>query len=160
MHRSVIDQVPDFARTELKAAGRCLAFVLNAASGFHSARAVECVLRHYCALYLPEVATESMTMGQIVSALEDAEKAKKKRTELPAKNTLRHLRDFTQFDRSPAIHRMVVVEEIDAHTLFNSATAVIVEMARTLKTANLTAPTANIRRNALAAPISGSNSEN
>ena len=40
IHESVRDAVPEFAQSEFKWAGRCLAFRLFSASGYHSARAV------------------------------------------------------------------------------------------------------------------------
>ncbi|MEP7245559.1 MAG: hypothetical protein ABI885_18060 [Gammaproteobacteria bacterium] len=153
IHHTVIDIVDDFARAELKAAGRCLAFGLCAASGFHSARAVECVLKQFCALYLPNLAIGDLTMGQMVSALGDMHTAKEKKDLLPSANTLRHLKDFTEFDRNPVIHKMVVVEEIDAHTLFNSAAAVIVEMAKAIKTGGRSDRTISATVNYLGAPF-------
>ncbi len=69
-------------------------------------------------------------MGQMVSALGDMYKAKKKAAKLPKENTLRHLKDFTGFDRNPLIHKTVVLDEVDAHTLFNAAASLIVEMTK------------------------------
>lgn len=130
IHEAVRTHVPEFALSEFRRAGRCLAFGLYSASGFHSARAVESVLRNYHQSYLPNKFTDNLTMGQMASALDDMHKAKKKASRLPKENTIRHIRDFASFDRNPLIHKTVDLEEIDAQTLFNSAVGLIVEMMR------------------------------
>ena len=132
IHETVRDMMPRFARAEFQAAGRCLAFGLYSASGFHSARAVESVLRQYHRNFLPAQNSDAQTMGQMASALDDMHSAKKRAKNLPRQNTIRHLRDFTNFDRNPLIHKTVVLEELDALTLFNAAASVIVEMAKEL----------------------------
>ena len=130
IHASVHAAVSTFARNEFKAAGRCLAFGLYPASGFHSARAVEDVLRAYHRLYLPQSNSEELTMGNMASALDDMHKAKKKAPRLPSQNTVRHLKDFANYDRNPLMHKTVVLEELHAVTLLNTAASVIVEMAK------------------------------
>lgn len=129
IHGSVRGKVNSFALEEFKAAGRCLAFGLYSASGFHSARAVESVLRDYHKEYLPNQPSDDMSMGQMASALDDTHKAKKKAQRLPKQNTIRHLKDFTGFDRNPLMHKTVTLEEIHAVTLFNAAASVIAEMS-------------------------------
>lgn len=130
IHQSVHAGVSEFARREFKAAGRCLAFGLYSASGFHSARAVEDVLRTYHRLHLPDSNSEELTLGNMASALDDMHKAKKKAHRLPSQNTIRHLKDFASYDRNPLMHKTVVLEELHAVTLLNTAASVIVEMAR------------------------------
>ena len=93
--------VPPFAINEFQAAGRCLAFGLCSASGFHSARAVECLLREYHRFYLPKQNSDAMSMGQMASALGDMHDAKKKAAVLPRQNTVRHIKDFADYDRNP-----------------------------------------------------------
>ncbi len=129
----MIDAVSKFAREEFQAAGRCLAFGLYSASGFHSARAVETVLRDYHHRFLPAQKSDDMTMGRMASALDNMHSAKEKAKHLPRENPVRHLRDFTSYDRNPLIHKTVVLEEIDAVTLFSAAASVIVEMAKELR---------------------------
>ena len=130
IHDTVRHEPTDFAIEEFKTAGRCLAFGLYSASGFHSIRSVENVLRQYHAVYLHEQKSDTMTMGQMTSALDDMHNAKNKSPRLPNKNTIRHLKDFTGFDRNPLVHKTVDLTEIDAATLFNSAASLIVEMSK------------------------------
>jgi hypothetical protein len=132
IHDSVRSAVPQFAIAEFQAAGRCLAFGLYSASGFHSARAVENVLRKYQQKFLQVQESDEMTLGQMASALDDMHNAKKKSPKLPAKNTIRHIKDFNSFDRNPLIHKTVILQEIDAVTLFNAAASLIVEMSKEL----------------------------
>lgn len=130
IHESVRAEVPTFAITEIQAAGRCLAFGLCSASGFHSARAVECVLREYHGHFLPTANSADLTMGNMASALADMHKAKQKAENLPKQNTVRHIKDFVDYDRNPLMHKNVELQEIHAVTLFNSAASVIVEMTK------------------------------
>ena len=69
--------------------------------------------------------------GTSASNLADLLKAKDAKIR-PRENTVRHIRDVTNFDRNPLMHRNVSLEEIDATTLFNSALGVIVEMVKEL----------------------------
>lgn len=130
IHETVRHAVPDFALSEFKSAGRCLAFGLFSASGFHAARAVESVLKEYYAHFLPR--NEEITMGLMASHLADLHKKKPPPPTLPSGSTLRHIRDVTTFDRNPLVHKNVDLEEIDAMTLLNSAQGAIVAMAKEL----------------------------
>ena len=136
IHESVREAVPEFARSEFRKAGRCLAFGLYSASGFHSARAVECVLRSYYGIFMGQSPKKNDAgLGLMASHLNNLFEKKDPPARLPQKNTVRHLRDFANFDRNPLIHpsAQLDLEEIDAQTLFNSAQGVIVEMAKELK---------------------------
>ncbi|MBS0269476.1 MAG: hypothetical protein JSS54_10910 [Proteobacteria bacterium] len=129
IHESIRLYLSEFAIAEYREAGRCLAFGLYSASGFHSARAVEDELRTYYERFLgppPE-----QTMGQLAGHLSDLQKSKDVRLK-PRENTVRHIKDLTNFDRNPLMHRRVVLNEVDATTLFNNALGVIVEMVKEL----------------------------
>lgn len=130
IHESIRKEVSKFALSEYRAAGRCLAFGLYSASGFHSARAVEDVLKAYYESFLGQ--PNDIPMGLMASHLNDQLTAKDVRIR-PKENTVRHLRDITSFDRNPLIHKNVELEEIDATTLFNSALGVIVEMVKEMR---------------------------
>ncbi|WP_414464544.1 hypothetical protein [Hyphomicrobium sp. DY-1] len=129
IHETIRHHLSEFAVSEYREAGRCLAFGLYSASGFHSARAVEDVLRVYYERFIGPPPDKSM--GLLASNLNDLlSKADAKIR--PRENTVRHIRDVTNFDRNPLMHRNVKLEEIDATTLFNSALGVIVEMVKEL----------------------------
>lgn len=130
-HDSVRSLVPEFALNEFRLAGRSLAFGLYSASGFHSARAVENMLRAYYADFIGEPG--DIGLGLMASHLGQLREKKDKPTRLPNENTVRHLRDFADYDRNPLMHKTVDLEEIDATTLFNGALGVIVEMAKEMR---------------------------
>ena len=134
IHETVREAVPEFARAEFRRAGRSLAFGLYSASGFHSARAVENMLRIYFTAFFGEPDKDDIGLGLMASHLEELRKRKDKPARLPKENTVRHLRDFASYDRNPLIHKTVDLAEIDAVTLFNGALSVIVEMAKELGT--------------------------
>lgn len=127
IHESIRAAMPPFAVNEFKTAGRCLAFGLFSASGFHSVRAVESVLHVYYEKFRGP--PPDKPMGLLASHLNDLLTAEGVMLR-PRENTVRYIRDITNFDRNPLIHRGVELEEIDATTLFNSALGVIVEMMK------------------------------
>lgn len=129
IHESIRVKLPKFARDEFRAAGRCLAFGMYSASGFHAARAVETVLRDYYKRFIG--LPPDKPMGLLASNLADLLE-KKDAVLKPKENTVRHIKDVTNFDRNPLMHRGVDLQEIDALTLFNSALAVMVEMTKEL----------------------------
>jgi hypothetical protein len=133
IHESIRSHLSPFALQEFRSAGRCLAFGLYSASGFHSTRAVEDVLRLYYEQFIgppPDV-----PMGLLAGHLQDRLKSKDALPK-PKENTVRHIRDVTNFDRNPLIHRGIELKEIDAMTLFNGALGVIVEMVKELSEAD------------------------
>lgn len=130
IHSSIRNLVPPVIRLELRASGRCLAFGLFSASGFHAARAVEGVLRDYYAAFLGEPGETPMGLmaGHLNDLLKSTDSLKKK----PKENTVRHLRDVATFDRNPLIHKGVDLDELDAMTFFQGSMGVIIEMVKEL----------------------------
>lgn len=145
IHETVRASVPEFALEEFRASGRCLAFGLYSASGFHAARAVESVLRKYHDAYLPDQPSETKGLVQMAGDLESMHKATTKSSLLPSTNAIRHLRDFANFDRNPLIHRTVTLEEFHALTFFNLATGLIVEMVNDLPKEAPAAPSMKVQ---------------
>jgi hypothetical protein len=133
IHKSVRDGVPHFSLQEIRRSGRCLAFGLYSASGFHAARAVESITRLYYEKYLGKPKNKNLTLGLMASHLESYKPKKLKSEQPPNEKTVRHLKDFTSLDRNPLMHRFVDLSEKDAMTLFSSATSVISEMAGEIK---------------------------
>lgn len=119
--------MPEMASTEFRASGRCLAFGLYSASGFHAMRAVETLLRAYHKLF---VTTEKSpkTMGEMAKELEDLAKGSRA-TNGPSVEVVRLLKDVTKFDRNPLMHPNAVLGETDATLLFNRAHGLLIVMA-------------------------------
>jgi hypothetical protein len=125
--------VPQKACDDWRAAGRCLAFSLLTASGFHAARAVESMLEAYYQLF-------SGKPGKTLRSWDDYIKALTKVAEgdtmpKPSGKTLSELDQMRTFDRNPIMHPRVVLSEGDARILFGSSESLIIAMAQELKAA-------------------------
>jgi hypothetical protein len=129
IHETIREHISDFAIAEFKEAGRCLAFGLHSACGFHAVRSVEDVLRTYYEKFIGE--PPEAPMGLLASNLADLLNTTDGRLK-PRENTIRHIKDITNFDRNPLIHRRVVLKEVEAIALFNTAIIVIGEMVKDL----------------------------
>ena len=121
--------LPGVATSEFRAAGRCLAFGLFSASGFHAMRAAESVLRNYYRMFKGEPSKKDLTMGLMASHLIDLT-ASTSDVMKPNPGTVRSIKDVTAFDRNPLMHPNIVLDETDATILFNRAQIMITDMAR------------------------------
>lgn len=124
--------LPRFVLTEFRAAGRCLAFGLNAASAFHALRAAERALKQYYIAFLGEPKKEKMTMGLMASHLQDRIDSTNTTAPKPSQATIRTIQDVVTFDRNPLTHRELDLKEDDAAVLFNRAQGMISVMGREL----------------------------
>lgn len=127
---SIRNTIPKFTVSEFRQAGRCLAFGLFSASGFHALRAAECALKQYYTAFLGEPKKDDITMGLMASHLKDRSEAKDKSLPKPNPATLRTITDITSFDRNPLTHKELELSEDDAALLFNRAQGMISMMAR------------------------------
>jgi hypothetical protein len=116
------------ALSEYRNAGRCFAFGLWSAAGYHSCRAVEAVLRPYYCLLTGKEDNEHKTWGDLIKEL-------KGRTEEPkaSEKALFYLQQLKDNERNPLMHVRVVLDEQDADILLNSSKVVIVLMAREIQ---------------------------
>lgn len=130
MPQELHSTIPPLALSEFQEAGRCLAFNLPSASGFHVARAVEAMLIGYAALFGVELDPEKDGMGAYVNALEEAKKSEQELK--PDPKTLRTVKDIKDFDRNPLMHPRAVLSDVQALSLFSlghsAITAMVVEM--------------------------------
>jgi hypothetical protein len=128
----IIGHIPEKARTDWKAAGRCLAFNLLSATGFHVARAVEATLEVYYQTFTGRSGT--------LHSWNDYLKALKVvlatgASPAPSEKTLAELEQMKGDYRNPIMHPRVVLTEIDARMLFDNGESVIIAMAAEIKTA-------------------------
>lgn len=121
--KSVVEHIPEKARSDWKSAGRCLAFNLLSASGFHVARAVEATLERYYQVYTK---TEEVLIGwgAYINKLEKLDGPIK-----PEKRTLAELSQMKDDFRNPIMHPRVSLTEGDARMLFNNGESLIILMA-------------------------------
>lgn len=116
--RDLIPHIPQKARTEWRAAGRCFAFNLLSASGFHVARAVEGVMEAYFQIFAKQPGKALKSWGDYLAEFEKMQKAGI--TPLPEEKTLAEFKQMKDDYRNPIMHPRVVLTEGDAKMLFNN----------------------------------------
>jgi hypothetical protein len=133
---SVRDFISNYAKEEMHEAGRCLAFTLPTAAGFHMVRALEAVVRNYWDVLSagkprPKYASgDDAAMGTFISEVEK-EGADKKAIET--------LKQLTKLHRNPIAHPDAVLSEPEAIILLGVVTSAITVMVEEMKTKGLTA---------------------
>lgn len=120
--------IPDNAKDDWRAAGRCLAFILPSASGFHVARAIESTVEAYYKAYLGTAPPTGQSWGDLVSDLE-----KVAQNPVPDPKTLAILRQIKDDWRNPVIHPRVTLTLTDAEVLFALGASVLMAVAQELK---------------------------
>ncbi len=115
------------AVTEFQAAGRCFAFGLPTATGFHVCRAVEAVLESYYKLFSGKTKTLHGWQDYIdaLQKIADDPGAKAK----PQKRTLHDLTHLKDSSRNPIMHPRVILDDMDADILLSGGKNVMIEMA-------------------------------
>jgi hypothetical protein len=112
--------ISDEAKEDFRQAGRCLAFEAHTASGYHSMRATERVLREYYALVLNKPGI-GIGMKQCIDELTKAGADKR---------TMQVLDQIRNLHRNPIDHPDIFLEPEAAADLFEIATSAISAMAR------------------------------
>lgn len=118
--------VPAAARAEIRSWGRCFAFELPTASGFHILRATEIVVRNYICRLSPdhELPENARSWGAYVAILKD----------LKADERVVHALDqIRDLHRNPLMHPEDVLDLEGADALYGLAKSVIVAIANDLK---------------------------
>lgn len=129
--RSALDAL---ALTEYRNAGRCFAFGLWTAAGYHCCRAVEAVLRSYYLALTGKEAVEGKSWGDWIAELERIDPK-------PDEKTMFYIRQLKNNERNPLMHVRVVLDEQDADLLLNSSKIAIVLMAREIQARHLSEQT-------------------
>ena len=109
------DKIPDDARADTRQAGRCLAFDLPTAAGFHIARATEAVItKTMDAFGCPKPKDSQRNWGLYIKTLE----------EHGLRETLvHHLTQLKELHRNPLIHPEVTLTQLEAQQLWSYAPA-------------------------------------
>jgi hypothetical protein len=126
----IVGHIPEKSKEDWRAAGRCLAFNLLSATGFHVARAVEAALEAYYQLYTGNPGTLN-GWHEYLKALDSV--IKSGATPSPNKKTLAELWQMKDDYRNPVMHPRVTLNENDARMLFNNGESVIIAMAEEIK---------------------------
>ena len=151
--------VPEKTKQDWCAAGRCLAFNLLSASGFHVARAVEGAIEaYYQSAYGIATTDKKATLnswGDYLKALEEAKDAKPAKGPLvPSEKVIAEIRQMKDDYRNPIAHPRIVLSEPDARMLFANGESLIIAMAQEIKAAN---PTVGLVTSVVAAALGGGN---
>jgi hypothetical protein len=117
------------ASVELDSAGRCLAFGLFSAAGFHMCRAVEAVLEDYYCRFTGKSGT-LRSWHDYIDALEKALNAGF--SPAAEQQTLVYLNQLRSLNRNPIMHPRVVLDETDAFEIFDLGRAAISKMVKEL----------------------------
>lgn len=112
-------EIPIRAIDELDSAGRCIAFDLPTAAGFHSMRAAEVVVKLYCSEF--GTTGKQKDWGAYVKSLETTSADKK---------VIATLDQIRVLHRNPTIHPDAVLSLEDAEVLFNITQSAIVGMVK------------------------------
>lgn len=131
----LLSVVPEKTIIDWRAAGRCLAFNLLSASGFHVARAVEGILEAYYQVFCSASDKTLNSWNDYIIALEKIHKAGGEPA--PSHKTLTELRQMKDDYRNPIVHPRVVLSEADARMLFANGESIIIAMAQELMAARV-----------------------
>lgn len=121
------EKLPDIARQEIQQSGKCLAFGVATASGFHVLRATEAVMHDY----YTKVCNQNQqcqplsSWGAYISKFRQSSDSDTKRIG----EVLQQVKDH---DRNLIMHPEISLTEGEAHTLFEVAKGAIMAMAEKL----------------------------
>src|ERR1700722_18334325 len=121
------EQPPSLAVTDVKAAGRCLAFDLPTSAGFHIARAVETVLLQYFSV-LNIDRPDYKNLGRYIETLKD-----KGPTKGIDEKVIAALDQFRDLYRNPIMHPDVNLSADEALILFANAQSAISAIIRDME---------------------------
>lgn len=131
--------IPEKTKLEWQAAGRCLAFGMFTACGFHVARAVEGTLEAYFHHFNGGPDAKLKQWGEYLAALEKV--VAKGADPMPDRKTMGELKQLKDDWRNPLMHPRVVLGEPDARAVFNNGETLVMMMAQELaKAAQSDAP--------------------
>ncbi|MGD9508487.1 MAG: hypothetical protein AB7I59_26955 [Geminicoccaceae bacterium] len=121
--------LPDKAISDMESAGRCLAFGLFTASGFHLCRAVEALIEVYYQRFCGKAGT-LRSWHDYIKALEA--QAQVSAPPVPGLATIEYLKQMKDSDRNPISHPRVILDEAEACILFASGQSLIGRMLQEL----------------------------
>jgi hypothetical protein len=130
--------IPQKTLDDWRSAGRCLAFNLLSAAGFHVARAVEGTIEAY---YQFASGKPDHTLRSWHDYITELEKLKKPNG-LPSEKMIAEIKQMKDDYRNPIMHPRVVLTESDARMLFSNGESLIIGMAQELTEARKNSPNA------------------
>jgi hypothetical protein len=132
---ATVDRLPKEAIDDTDQAGRCLAFSLGTAAGFHIARATEAVILRYMAVFgCAEPKESQRNWGFYLKSLTDAGANPK---------VVAHLQQIKDLHRNPLIHPEISLGMGEAVSLWSICTSAIQAMVADMETKSAT-PAADV----------------
>ena len=122
---AVRSDILDKCKDDWKAAGKCLAFSLYSACGFHVTRAVEGMLERYYQLYCQKKSGETLRGWQ--AYIDELKKVAG--SPQPSPKTLAAIEQMKDDYRNPIAHPRVYLSETDARMLFDNGESLIIAIA-------------------------------
>lgn len=129
--KDIQDDIPTETLIEFNSAGKCLAFDLPTACGFHALRAVEIVMDDYLKFFGQKTnnkKTWSDYIKAVTALIEDA-----KAREKPSEKVAAMLDRMRVLDRNPLMHPRDTLDAMQADTLFKLCAITVTEIARDMK---------------------------
>ena len=124
--------IPDKTKQDWRNAGRCLAFNLLSASGFHVARAVEGTMEVYWRKFAAQ--QDNATLNSWNDYVQELEGIVSDGASIgPTAKTLAELRQMKDDYRNPIMHPRVILSESDARVRFDNGESLIIAMADELR---------------------------
>lgn len=123
------ENVPLGAKVEFDDAGRCLAFGLPTACGFHALRGVELVIEGYLRAFGVTKKLQSWN-DYVESAKALAESSEEKKPALKVSQMIDRLRSL---DRNPLMHPRDTLDEVGADMLFRLSSLTVYEIVKDMK---------------------------
>ena len=117
---SIRSSMPENAINDIRQAGKCIAFDIPTAAGFHTIRATEAVIRAYYAVVVGTMPKLKMrNWGAYIKILNESGADKR------VTGFLDHIREF---HRNPVLHPEETLSTEEAHVLLGVAVSSIVQM--------------------------------
>lgn len=139
----ILPFIPTKALEEWRSAGRCLAFNLLSASGFHVARAVESAMESYYQIFCGKPGQTLKSWNDYHGALTKAREANV--DPKPSEKTLSEIDQMRSDYRNPIMHPRVVLSESDARMLFANGESLIIAIAQEIHAAAQTGIQTNMQ---------------
>jgi hypothetical protein len=127
--------IPEQVLTDFRSAGRCLAFDLPTACGFHAFRATDAMLCAYCTYFGAEPKGHGRDWGRYIVALREALK-KEAAIKKPNQRTVELLDNIRATDRNPLVHPELNLDADGALLMFDLCKNAIGLMVTDIKTSS------------------------
>lgn len=118
---------------EFNSAGRCLAFDLPTACGFHALRGLELVMDEYLRFFGVDTSKTKSWSDYIKAAIKLIESHPEEHEKRPSPKVAAMLDRMRELERNPLMHPRDTLDAVQANMLFQLCAITVVEIARDMK---------------------------